>query len=532
MKNKNHIKNTFKHAIIYGGSGLIAKAVGFIMLPIYANQLHAVGYGILGMIDTVLSVMTLLIGYGISGAMTRFYYETEDAQYRNTIVSTTIILMLFLVSSVASLPLFFAKQIAWLAFGHQEWAVYIQLAILSFIGSMTAKNAEKFILIQQKSIFYSVISLGRLVLGLSLNIYFIVILEMGVLGFLYSSLIDAFSYTVLMHCIALSKVGIKFEKKIAKEVLAFSLPLLPGYVAMFIRNNANRIILRTSLGLATVGVFEMLFKFVSMIGFLVFEPFFKIWDVKRFEICELDDGPQIIARVFTYHMAVMLFLALLFSLEIPVVLRLLTPPEFWLSGFIVFFAVMSIVLNGAYYHLFFGLHYAKKTSKVSIIQSIVTICNLSLAFPLVLNFDLFGAVLTSLLSVLIQCIITFFIARPYYRIPFEWQKVFAMVGVVTALFCISKDFSVSNTATAVWLNSHIAPEIKNILILLSLDGIKDGKLLLLAVNSLPILADGIILACFSCSFLLALIVLKIIPIDMVIKFKSFIPIRKPINNPI
>ena len=39
------IKSTFKHALIYSSSNIIGKAVGFIMLPVYANFLRGEGYG-------------------------------------------------------------------------------------------------------------------------------------------------------------------------------------------------------------------------------------------------------------------------------------------------------------------------------------------------------------------------------------------------------------------------------------------------------------------------------------------------------
>ncbi|WP_321371065.1 oligosaccharide flippase family protein [uncultured Desulfuromusa sp.] len=249
MSSVSHIKNTFKHALIYGSAGLLGKAVGFVMLPIYSHHLQAEGYGVIGMIDTVLSLMTLMIGYGIAGAMNRFYYESDDPVRRRTVVSSTIILMFFLVIIVTTPVLLFNKQVAWLAFGRSDWGHYIILAVLAFIASMTSKNAENYILIQQRSLFLSLISLIRLVFSLSLNIYFIVYLQMGVLGYLYASLIDAVLYSIFMHFFALRAVGLVFDKGIAKEVLKFSMPMLPGYVAMFVRGNADRVLLRTFLGL-------------------------------------------------------------------------------------------------------------------------------------------------------------------------------------------------------------------------------------------------------------------------------------------
>lgn len=527
MTAATHIRSTFKHALVYGSAGLIGKAVGFIMLPIYSHQLQAEGYGVIGMIDTVLSVLTLLIGYGISGAMSRFYYETADPQRRNNIVSTTVILMFFLVIAVTAPVLLFYQQVAWLAFGRSDWGLYIILAVLAFMASMTSKNAENYILIRQRSVYLSVISLIRLVLSLALNIYFIVILQMGVLGYLYASLIDAVAYSLFMHVVALREVGWHYDRAIAKEVLAFSLPLLPGYVAMFVRNNADRVLLRTFLGLAQVGVFEVLFKFATLIGFFAVEPFSKIWQVKRFEICELEDGPSIMARVFTYHMAVLLFLGLVFSLEIPVALKLLTPQEFWLSGFIVFFAVMSRVLNAAYYHLFFGLLHAKKTAKISFLQIILALVSLGLTVPLIWAYGLMGAVLASLLSALVQCGIAYYLATPYYRIPFEWRLVGRMLLLAAGLFIVAKDFTIAGSVLAEWLDASVAPWLHDIGTLLHLNRIRDGKVLKYLAEGLPLVTDGVFLFLYSGLFIGGLVFLRIVPTTVVRKIFNTRTLRKP-----
>jgi O-antigen/teichoic acid export membrane protein len=527
MKNSSHIKNLFKHAVIYGSAGILSKAIGFIMLPIYSHQLQAEGYGVIGMIDTVLQLLTLVIGYGISGAMSRFYYETDDARRRKLIVSTTITLMFFLVVAVTLPVLFFSRQVAYLAFGRGDWAHYIVLAIFAFMANMTSKNAENYILILQKSLFLSIVSLVRLIFGLALNIYFIVLLKMGVLGYLYASLIEAVGHTLFSHVYAFAKVGFGYDRRIARQVLGFSLPMLPGYIAMFIRGNADRVILRTYLGLSTVGVFEVLFKFATLIGFFVVEPFSKIWQVKRFEVCDLENGPDLLARVFTYHMAIMLLVGLFFSLEIPVAMRLMTPKEFWLSGFIVFFAVMSRVLNGAYYHLFFGLLYAKKTFKISILQTATAIVSLALTYPLILLYGLPGTVVASLLSVVFQCTLGFIMARSYYYVPYAWKAVSSMTLLMIGLYWLAKDFSFADTWIGPWIQMRLAPLVRSALVLLSLDQFKNGKLVSYLVDGLTNVCDGLALACYCMLFVVGLVLLKVIPAEMVGRLLRVSTLRNP-----
>jgi hypothetical protein len=229
-------------------------------------------------------------------------------------------------------------------------------------------------------------------------------------------------------------------------------------------------------------------------------------------------------------MASMMLLALLFSLEIPIILKLMTPEEFWLSGFIVYFAVLSRVFNGAYYHLFFGLLYAKKTWKISVIQWATAIGSLAITIPLIHGYKLLGAVIASYLSGVLQCTIGFFMARRYYKVPYEWAKICGMFVLTTMLFIIAKDFTIEESVFAGWLNLHVAPVIKDVLTLLSLDQVKSGKLLKYLVEGLPVVMDGILLFFYTGILLLGFVITKVIPTSIISGILIFLKLRKPLNS--
>jgi hypothetical protein len=43
MTTATHIRDTLRHAMVYGGATILGKLVGFIMLPIYAHCLRGAG---------------------------------------------------------------------------------------------------------------------------------------------------------------------------------------------------------------------------------------------------------------------------------------------------------------------------------------------------------------------------------------------------------------------------------------------------------------------------------------------------------
>ncbi len=529
MSKTEHIKSTFKHAIIYSGSSLLNKLVGFIMLPVYAYCLRGEGYGIIGMIDVVLSVLTIFIGNGMFLGLSRFYYIRKTEEEKNTLISTSIFSVSLMVAAVCIPSILLNKQIAYLAFGKDGLEFYITLAILTFIADLIANNALIYILVKKKSIFFSVLSLFKLVAGLSLNILLIVHLKMGVLGYLYSGLITAILFSSVLLIYTFHCVGFHFNKDDAKDLLSFLAPLIPGYIAMFIRLNATRILLRTYLSLSLLGTYSMLSKFTTLIGVLISGPFGKSWGVIRLEICEKEEGPSTMARVFTLQMALTFFIGLILALEIPLILRILTPEEFWLSGSIVLIGVMSRILMSSFEHMQFGLVYAKKTYKISIIQGVSAVITLISNIVLIKMYGLFGAIIASFIVALLMNIHAYYISKKHYYIPFEWNKLTTILVMTGVLFYGIDPITISKSGAGIWLDSNVSPAVKYLMELVHLENIKDGKLLSYMVGNIPVLVDGCIKLCFSFLFLPGLIVFGVIPKERAFQLIRLKNLRHPLK---
>jgi len=474
------------------------------MLPVYAHLLRGEGYGIIGMVDVTMSILMILVGYGTTIAMTRIYFQRDTVEKKNIYVSTNIQVMFF-VSFIVCIPVFlFHEQIAEIAFGKSGFGIYITLAVLTFFLDITGANAANYIVIREQSLLFSFLSLTRLVIGFSLNIYLIVYLRLGVLGYFYSGLATAIFSTLIAHGYAFKKVGLHFNLEDAKEIFKFSLPLMPGYLAMFVRTNAARIILRSNLGLTQLGAYEMLFKFATLIGIFITEPFGKTWGVKRLQICEEAGGAATIARVFTLQMALMLFVGLILSLEIPLILKILTPEEFWLSGNIAFLAVISRICAAAYMHFQFPIEYAKATFQISMVQIFSAIVSVPTYWIFIRYFHFGGAIAASSVIALIQIGMAYKIGRRHYTIPFEWLNIVKLIVITTILFEGINQIDLSSGQMKMWFDATLSQPVLIFLKMVHLDTVKNGKLLLYVGNNIPIISEGIVKCIVSFAFIMFL----------------------------
>jgi O-antigen/teichoic acid export membrane protein len=183
------IKNVAKHSVIYGLSDVLSRAIGFFMIPLYTYYLTPANYGVLELLDLTCYIVGMLVAMGIGQAVVKYYYEYDEEENRNQVISVALI-TLWVVSAIALVILiFFSHQISNIVFQTRDYYHLFNIIFISTIIGLTNEIPLTLLRIKEKSITYVSISLTKLTVNLSLNILFIVKFKMGILGILYSSLI-------------------------------------------------------------------------------------------------------------------------------------------------------------------------------------------------------------------------------------------------------------------------------------------------------------------------------------------------------
>src|SRR2546427_7939351 len=191
-------RQVFKHAAIYSFASIVGKAVGFIMLPFYAYILQDTEYGVIGMIEASLNLLTSLFSFGIIGGVIRIYHEEKEGS-KASVISTAMIL-LWIGSSVAIIPMMLlSPQLSQILLDDAGYYPLFCIALVGFFFDISSQAASAILIITQRSMTFSLVNLMRLFVGMLLNILFIIVFEMGLLGFFLSSLITSLLSCVVFH---------------------------------------------------------------------------------------------------------------------------------------------------------------------------------------------------------------------------------------------------------------------------------------------------------------------------------------------
>lgn len=249
-KKEFFIKNT---AIIFI-SQFISQVSNFLLIPIMTNILSSEEYGEIDLIQVYISLFTPIIILRLDSAFFRFLVEKRDTK-RDTeeIISNGLLFLLFsavfaIVLSTLIFSLYPSKYAIWIVINIISMMIATcMMQILRGIGSITD---------------FAFISIFTAILNVLINIIFMYQLKIGAVSALISSSISNLCVSIysIYRVIYRQKISIrkkKYNSKVVKEMLKYSLPMVPDYLSGWIINVSDRSIISLFLGLHFSGTYSV-----------------------------------------------------------------------------------------------------------------------------------------------------------------------------------------------------------------------------------------------------------------------------------
>lgn len=198
-------KQAAKNISIYAVGTIVRQLAAFIMLPIYTSYLTPADYGIVALLVLMLSLFELVLGARFIQAIPKFYYEKELEKERREVITTALVLTAAVSVFSVSILGYFSEPIARIAFDSAEYTKHVQLYCIVLLTSALEGYGLTYFRIQEKPIIFVINSIAKLIVQLGLSIFFVVHLELGVLGVVYSAAISStafglFNVVYMLYC--------------------------------------------------------------------------------------------------------------------------------------------------------------------------------------------------------------------------------------------------------------------------------------------------------------------------------------------
>lgn len=454
------------HTFVYAAGSVASRAIGFLMIPFYTHFLVPADYGLLELLDLTTFLIGTVVGLGLNAAILRFYYDQQGEEQRREVISTALLFGVALLAVVYAVLFIASPSVSSLVFKTDAYSTYLRLVFVSLSLDTVGELAMSYLRARQQSLLATGFPLARMIVSLSLNIYFIAGLGLGVMGVLYSGVISSTAVTTALMAMVFRNVGLRFSRQRLVQMLRYGIPLIPMTLGLFVLTFSDRFFLQRYASLSAVGVYALGYKFGMVSGAFVTSPFLQFWGAYMYEVVERPNGRELVARLQVYFTFVLLLFTLGLSLLSDDLLRVLSPPEYWGAAHVIPIVGLAYVFMGLSHFFRVGLYYTKQTKYLGYAVGGTALLNLPLNFLLIPGFEAMGAAWATLLSFAALALITFVASQRRFPVRYEYARLVKLVGSGLIVYLVSRAFHTDSLVLAVAVDLLLLASFPSVLFVL------------------------------------------------------------------
>ena len=447
-----------RHTFVYGAGIIAAKMVSLIMLPVYTHYLSPSDFGVLELLETTVDVIGMLAGMGLAASAFKHYPELESEKERRGFVSSLLIGSAAVALLVSLVGIALSGFLTRLVFRDRADPLYFQVFFATFFFQSFSNIGLAVVRVEEKSLMYVVLTVLKLVVTVSLNIWFVVGLRAGVIGVLGGNAIGSCLLALALAVYALRRFGTHYSHATFRKLSRFGAPLGIASLGSFVLTYSDRYFLNYYHGSAPVGVYSLGYSFAFLLSAFAVVPFGQIWEPRRFVIAKQPDAQQVYRRMFLY-----LNLAL-FGGSIGLVLftkdglSVLVGPGFVTAYRIVPLLLITTIVQQWNTYCSFGLYLKNATHVLAWAGTFAACVALLGNWLLIPRYGMMGAAWATVIAYIVRFIPTYVLAQRHYHVQYPWRKV-AVLATLLALALLVRQvandmpFAISVTiSTAVMLS--------------------------------------------------------------------------------
>jgi O-antigen/teichoic acid export membrane protein len=439
------IREVLGQSIVYGLAIILSRGMLMIALLGVALFLPPADYGALVMITTIGFLVNVTVALEISQGLARYYAgasETDKRIYSSTAWWFTVLMFVLFIATSE----FAAGYLCQLILGDDRYlnALRYALVVMSLNGIFYFMQCQ--FRWEFRSRDYAVVSFVYAVSSLGGSIGLGLIVDPAIDGVVFGQLLGSSVAVALGGRLLRASITCVFDIHKLKEMLQFSIPLVPASISLFVGLYASRIILNSVDSLEEVGIFG----FASQIAGVTLLAIVGIQAALTPLIMARHSEPETpakLARLFEGFTALAICACLGMGLFAREFIYLVGSPAYATSAPLVLILAPAVIINGMYIFAP-GLSIARKT----IWQLWISLASAGLgvlaSYWFIRMWGIYGAAFATLLSAVFFLVMWFAVSQKLYPIPVRWTSVgLALLGaaVVGAIgnFMVEQGFAMN-----------------------------------------------------------------------------------------
>lgn len=425
-----------KDIAVYGGADFVFKLLQFAVIPIYSQRLSVAEFGVLALLQVSGLLAGIVINFGVSYSVQRFYFDAEiPEERRSTLVTTGLAQLLVsgtLILSVLGLLLHQGQER--LASEYLLPWSFVLVALLTVLPDQVAQYSLDTSRLQFSPLRFCLIALVKNAIGLLLGLGLLLEYDMGVLGLLTGNLAAALLAAPLGLWLIRQDLTLRIDTSYAVMMLRFGGPFVFTAAAYWVFASMDRWLLAELGNAVEVGLFSIAFKFASVLT-LVVTAFHQAWIPIAMRMARDDpDYRQRFAAIFDAWFFLLALMALALALFADEVMMMLTPQPYWAAAPIIAIGAAAIAVSGTTQITSLGLTLEKRTFAIALGAWLAAAANVLLNILLIPHLGATGSAIATLLAYSVLTLFFLWGSQRHHPLPLHYGRLsYGLLIVVGAL---------------------------------------------------------------------------------------------------
>lgn len=413
---------------------------GLVTLPALTKCYSPGTYGAWSQILVTIAVIFPILTLQLGTAVVRFLAAEDDTEKRRQAFGTMLWPILTFACLVLIISLLLRQNLSIFLFAEPEYVYLIPLIFLWASIEALFSFSLYYLLARGRVKRFSIMQIGLAIT----KIVVIVTLAMAgySLGWIIVCLIAGETVlTAAVFGMIVREIGLpKPALEGLKSYLAFSVPLIPGGILLWVIDASNRYFITHLLNLNQTGIYSASYTIGSLIS-LFYLPIYVVLFPTVSRLWEQKEVSRI-RSYFEYSNKLFLTLAIpgaagLYILSQPL-LGILTTADYLVGGGLVLLVALGLMLFGLYQINVYAILLVQQTKWLPLMITIAVLTNAGINLALIPKIGIMGAAISTVVSYFILVAIVTVWARRVISCKWDFKFLAKVVaGALLMTFCLS-----------------------------------------------------------------------------------------------
>ena len=379
------------NTIIFAIGTFASKFLVLLLMPLYTSILSTEEYGISDLITQAANLIIPLACVGICDAVFRFAIDSED---RKRVFSTALCVifagsvLLGLCSPLISLVGYFDG--------------YVWLICIYVISANLHTVCAQYLRAKGRVTAFAVQGIINTAFTIFYNILFLIVFDMGVVGYVLSVVVADFTVTlgIFLFCRLWRDFSFRaFDVSVLRDMLKFSIPYIPTTMLWLITGVSDRFVVTYFCGEDANGLYSASYKIPTLLT-LVCGIFIEAWQISavRDGGDSVEEKQEFFGRVYRDYLSILVAGASFLVAASQIFTRILLADSYYSSW--EFVPVLAMATMFSALSSFMGsVYFLEKKSVYSMLTALTgAVVNVVLNFIMIPHHGAMGAAAATLIS--------------------------------------------------------------------------------------------------------------------------------------